>query len=133
MVTKLKDNREYILYILQKMNVFFEEWEEISNTNNQLEFNNNFQISFIGSVKGYSESIYKVSFVKDRELLELRLYYNNEIIPFGYLLYNLIIEEIPSQDSKWRTNICEELIDFYISFLQKYCTKINKENLGNDG
>lgn len=117
MVTKLKDNKEYIEYIRNKMKVFSAEWKEDGEPVYEGEPNNNFGISF-------KSELYKVQFIKDRGLLELRIYYNNEIIPLGYLLYNSILEKIPLQDSKWRTSLCIELIDFYIDFLRKYCVKI---------
>jgi hypothetical protein len=120
MVTKFKDNKEYIVYIRKKMKYFFSDWKECSDTVFEGQPNNNFGISF-------ENDLYKVQFIKDRGLLELNLYYNYELIPFGYLLYNLIFEKIPFQDPKWRTSLCIELIDFYILFLQKYCTKINTE------
>ncbi len=121
MVTKLKDNKEYIEYIRKKMSYFFAEWEEDGTTVYE-ESNNNFGISF-------KNNLYKIRFVKERGLLELNIYYKNDIIPFGYLLYNSILDKIPSQDSKWRTSLCVELIDFYICFLQKYFIKSKAENV----
>ncbi len=116
MVTKLEENKDYIEYIRKKMKDVFSEWEEEDNTVYEEQPNNNFAISF-------KNDLYKVRFIKDRGLLEFSLYYNNERIPLGYLLYNLIIDKIPFQDSKWRLSLCIELIDFYIYFLQKYCIK----------
>lgn len=116
MVNKLKDNKDYIEYIRKKMKDFFPEWKEDENTVYEGQPNNNFGVSF-------KSDLYKAQFIKDRGLLELNIYYNNEPIPLGYLLYNLILEKIPFQDSKWRTSLCTELIDFYIDFLQKYCIK----------
>ena len=122
MVTKFDDNKMYIDYIRKKMKYSFSEWEEDLNTAYEGQPNNNFGISF-------KSDLYKVQFIKDRELIEFNLYYNDEPVPFGYLLYNLILEKIPFQDLKWRTGLCIELIDFYISFLEKYCTKIKIENI----
>ena len=115
-VTKLSENKEYIEYIRKKMKDFFIEWKEEEGSVYEDQPNNNFGISF-------KSDLYKVRFTKDRELLEFKIYNNNEPIPLGYLLYNLIAEKIPFQDSKWRLSLCIELIDFYIYFLQKYCMK----------
>lgn len=117
MVTKLENNIKYIDYIRKEMKHYFSDWVEDLNTVYEGQPNNNFGISF-------KSDLYKVQFVKDRGLLEFKLFYNEEPIPFGYLLYNLIHEKMPNQDSKWRTELCVELIDFYISFLEKYCNKI---------
>jgi hypothetical protein len=116
MVTKLSDNKDYIEYIRKRMKDFFPEWKEESGTVYEKQPNNNFIISF-------KSDLYKVKFLKDRGLLEFYLFYDNTPVPFGYLLYNLIIEKIPFQDSKWRLSLCVELIDFYIFFLQKYYIK----------
>lgn len=120
MVNKLKDNKDYIEYIRKKMKDFFTEWKEDENTVYEAQPNNNFGISF-------KSDLYKVQFIKDRGLLELNIYYNSEPVPLGYLLYNLILEKKSFQDSKWRTSLCTELIDFYIDFLQKYCIKSKVE------
>lgn len=113
MVNKLEKNQDYIEYIRSKMKDVFSDWEEEGNAVYEAQPNNNFAISF-------KNDLYRVRFISDRGLLEFYLYYNHERIPLGYLLYNLIIEKIPSQDSNWRLSLCTELIDFYIYFLQKF-------------
>ena len=124
MVTRLKDNLEYIKYIRNNLKESFPEWEEYGETRFTNEVNNNFQISFIANVFGFTDSTYKVSFVKDRGLLELDIYdKNGSLINLGYLLYNGIIKQIPNQDGKWVLSLCTELIDFYINFLDSFYTK----------
>lgn len=123
MVTKLKDNSSYIKYIQNKIKESFPDWKEYGEAVYEGQINNNFGISYIGKIIGYSDSIYKVSFVKDRGLLELRVYKGENPIGFGYLIYNSILEYIPDQDPKWRTSLCTELIDYYIKFLNLYFKK----------
>lgn len=129
MVTKLKDNLSYIKYIREKVKENFPDWIEYEEAVYEGQINNNFQISYIGNIQGYIDSIYKISFVNDRGILELRIYDKEELVALGYLLYNLILEKIPSQDSNWRTSLCKELIDFYIDFLQKYFIISKVENV----
>lgn len=123
MVTKLKDNTRYKKYIREKMKEYFPDWKEYENEVFERQPNDNFQITYSGNIQGFIDSIYKISFANDRGLLELRIYHNEEQVDFGYLVYNSISEKIPSQDLKWRTSLCVELIDFYIHFLQKYFNK----------
>ncbi|HEX3009609.1 MAG TPA: hypothetical protein VHO90_18540 [Bacteroidales bacterium] len=104
------------------MAYFFTDWKEDETTVYEGQANNNFGISF-------KNDSYEVQFIKDRGLLELKIYYKNELVPLGYLLYNSILEKNPSQDSKWRTRLCVELIDFYLYFLQKYFIKSKDENV----
>jgi hypothetical protein len=129
MVTKLKDNLSYIKYIREKVKESFPDWNELGEAVYEGQINNNFQINFIGNIQGYIDSVYKISFVNDRGILELRIYDKEERVALGYLLYNLILEKIPSQDTKWRTSLCIELIDFYIYFLRKYFIKSKIENI----
>jgi len=112
MVTKLKDNLTYIMYIRKKMKEKMPEWEE-KGVAYEGQINNNFQLDF-----KYLDN--NVSFVKDRGLLELRIYYQNELVLLGYLLYNFILKKIPDQDPRWRLSLCTELIDYYIDFLKCY-------------
>ena len=69
MVTRLKDNLEYIKYIRNNLKESFPEWEEYGEARFTNEVNNNFQISFIANAFGFPDSTYKVSFVKDSGLL----------------------------------------------------------------
>ncbi|MFN6944821.1 MAG: hypothetical protein ACK4ND_07715 [Cytophagaceae bacterium] len=123
MVTKLKDNLSYIKYIQKKMKERFFEWKQYEEVA-QGQINDNFRISYIGNIKGYNDSQYRVSFVKDRGLLELKIYYKDEPVHFGFLLFNGIIKNIPDQDPKWRLTLCTELIDYYIDFLISFFFKI---------
>jgi len=112
MVTKLKDNLQYIVYIRKKIQENFLEWEENS-VAYEGQPNNNFGISF-------KKDLNKIQFIKDRGQLELNLYYQNEFVRLDNDFYNSILEHIPEQDPKWRLSICTELIDFYIDFLKCY-------------
>ncbi len=121
MVTKLKDDFEYIKYIKVKIKREFPQWKEYDNLVFEEQINNNFEISFIGYIDGYSDSNYIISFIKDRGLLELKIYdKKGKLLTLGYLLYNGIIEYIPEQDIKWRLTLCTELIDYYIYFLKRF-------------
>lgn len=112
MVKKLKDNIGYITYIRGEMKKSFPDWHEMDAVyENQP--NNNFQISFV-------KDLNKIHFTKDRGLLELSLFYDNNQIQLGYLIYNSILKSIPEQDSKWRLTLCTELIDYYVTFIKKY-------------
>jgi hypothetical protein len=124
MVTKLKDNKEYIEYIRKRMYESIPDCKQSGEPTYEGQMHNNFQYNFQGNFENYIDSPYKISFVNDRGLLELRIYDKGEQVNLGYLLYNLILENIPYQDSKWRTSLCVELIDFYVDFLKKYCTRI---------
>jgi len=123
MVTKLKDNISYIKYIREKVEENFPEWNEYGGAVYKNQINNNFQVDYIGSIIGYTDSVYKVSFIKDRGLLELKLYYQNNPVFLGYLISNGIIENISDQDKKWSLSICVELIDYYIEFLKFFFIK----------
>lgn len=112
MVTKLKDNFGYIKYIQEEMKKNLPDWQE-AGASFEDQINNNFQINF-----EFLEN--KVSFVKDRGLLELRIFIRDNPIGLGYLLFNSILDIIPEQDKKWRTAICTELVDYYIHFLKSY-------------
>lgn len=112
MVKTLKNNLDYIKYIRQRMNEIFPEWEEI-NVEYKVQANDNFGIYF-------KKDLYKVQLLKDRGLLECKIYFNEEPIRLGYLLYNSILDYIPEQNPKWRLSICIELIDFYVEFLKRY-------------
>lgn len=130
MVNKLKDNISYIKYIREKIKECFPDWKECGDTVYEGQINNNFQIKYIGNIKGFVDSIYTVSFVKEREILELRVEdRNNNPVGLGYLVYNFILEKMPNQDLKWGFPLCTELIDFYIHFLQKYFIKSKVENI----
>lgn len=129
MVNKLKDNLSYIKYIREKMKEYFPDWKDCEEAVYEDQINNNFQINYIGNIQGYIDSVYKISFINDRGALELRIYNKEKQVDFGYLIYNLISEKIPFQNSKWRTSLCVELIDFYVYFLQKYFTKSKVENV----
>jgi hypothetical protein len=110
MVTKLKNNSEYIIYIRNNMKKELPNWMEVGACYEK-QINDNFQIDF----ENFDN---KLSFVKDRGLLEIRIYKGDDTIGFGYLIYNSILFFIPEQDRKWRTTICTELIDYYINFLK---------------
>jgi hypothetical protein len=125
MVTKLKDNLDYVNYIRKRMKEVNPEFKEFGKTVCEGQVNNNFQIDFMGHIQGYLDSNYLVSFVKDRGLLELRIYHENIPVQLGLILYNGIIEKIPYQDKKWRLAICTELIEFYTDFLKSYFKEIN--------
>ena len=112
MVTKLKNNSEYLEYIRNGMKENFSNWKE-STASCLGEPNNNFQISFV-------KELYKIEFIKDKGLLESNIYFNNELIRLGYLRYNEILEKIPIQENRWRLSVCTELIDFYLDFLKSY-------------
>ncbi len=116
MVVKLKNNLEYVTYIRESVNKQFCSWDELS-VKYEGEINNNFQITFT-----FLDD--RISFVKDRECLELVIYNDDNLVPLGYLLYNLVRIYIPSQDEKWRLSICVELIDCYIYFLKLYYTEM---------
>jgi len=122
MVTRLKDNLSYIEYIRKKVKDKFPEWKEFS-VAFEGQPNNNFQINYTGKIEGYYESVFKLSFTKDRGLLELRLSYQNNPVFFGHLISNGIIENIPSQNKKWPLGLCVELIDYYIEFLELFFRK----------
>lgn len=115
MVTKLKDNSGYIKYIRKKMKLSLPTWKEVG-VNYENQIHNNFQIDF-----EFLEN--RVSFVKDRELLELRMFSGEKPIRLGYLLYNSILDFVPEQDQKWRTTVCVELVDYYINFLKSFYIK----------
>jgi len=117
MVTKLENNSEYLQYISKAMINKFSEWSE-SNVSYLIEPNNNFQISFV-------KDEYNIEFIKDKGLLEFKLYFKNEPIRLGYFHYNEILQKIPEQDKKWRFSICTELIDYYMSFIEKYFIRIS--------
>lgn len=124
MVTKLKNNLSYIKYIRKGIQENFHSWEEYGVEVYENQLNNNFQIDYSASIQGYADSVYKISFVNDRGLLELRMYNKrDEQIDLGYLVYNSILAFIPDQDPKWRLTLCTELIDFYIDFLKNYFNK----------
>jgi len=115
MVTKLKNNLEYIKYIRKKMNENLPEWNE-DTADYEGQPNNNFGISFV-------KNSYKFQLIKDRGLLEFNLYIKGKGVYIDNL-YNSILEEIPEQNAKWRLSLCVELIDFYIVFLKKYYDSI---------
>nr|WP_315152093.1 hypothetical protein [uncultured Flavobacterium sp.] len=124
MVTKLKNNLSYIKYIRKGIQENFHSWEEYGVAVYENQLNNNFQIDYSAFIQGYADSVYKISFVNDRGLLELRMYNKrDEQIDLGYLVYNSILAFIPDQDPKWRLTLCTELIDFYIDFLKNYFNK----------
>lgn len=123
MVTKLKDNLSYVEYIRKQMKENISQCKEHGESVYEGQTNNNFQIDFVGNIQGYIDSTYKVSFVKDRGLLELRIYHKDEPVYLGFLLYNGIMEKIPEQDKNWRLTICKELIDYYVAFLKSYFEK----------
>lgn len=75
--------------------------------------NNNFVIS-------YRKGLYKIKFVKDRGLLELNIYKNEEPIKISSSLYNSILVNIPDQNPSWRLSLCVELIDYYINYLKNH-------------
>lgn len=125
MVTKLKDNFSYIKYIRNKIMESFPEWKEYGEAVYEDQINNNFEIIYLSNIRGYSDSKYKISFIKDRGLLLLRIYdKNNAAIDLGYILYNSVIINIPDQNKKWPLELNIELIDYYINFLKLYFTKI---------
>lgn len=105
------------------MNERFPNWKEYGEAVYEDQINNNFQIDYIGNIQGYSDSVYKVSYVKDRGLLELKMYHKDEPLHLGFLVYNGINKSIPDQDPKWSLTICTELIDYYIEFLKSYFEK----------
>lgn len=121
MVTKLKSNLSYIKYIRNKVKDSFPDWKEENDTVYEDQINNNFGISYLGNIDGYSDSLYKVLFVKDRGLLELRIYSKEGyLIDLGYLIYNGIMSNIPSQNKKWPLELSCELIDYYMDFLKLF-------------
>ena len=101
MVKKLKDNIGYITYIRGEMKKSFPDWHEMDAVyENQP--NNNFQISFV-------KDLNKIHFTKDRGLLELSLYYDNNQIQLGYLIYNSI--NILSEIRKYQiSRICDPMV-----------------------
>jgi len=123
MVKKLKNNHSYIKYIENKIKGKFPEWKQYSEAVYKGQINNNFQIDYIGNIRGYTDSVYKISFVKDRDMLELRIYYQSTPVHLGHLISNGIIKNIPDQDKKWLLSICVELIDYYIEFLELFFEK----------
>ena len=118
MVTKLKDNLTYIMYIRKEMKEEMPEWEEDGNAY-EGQINNNFQIDF-----KYLDN--NISFVKDRGLLELRFYKEDNPIDLS-CMYDSILEHIPNQDPKWRLSLCTELIDYYIDSLSVILKEKNIE------
>ena len=124
MVTKLKDNISYIKYIQKSIKESFPDWKEYGEIVYEGQIHDNFGISYIGNIKGYPDSIYKISFVKDRGLLELKIYDKNvNTADLGFLIYNGVSKYVPGQDKKWRLTLCTELIDYYIIFLKSYFEK----------
>lgn len=111
MVTKLKDNISYIRYIRKQMSKSLPEWKE-DNVAYEGQPNNNFVIS-------YKKDLYEIKLVKDRGLLELNIYNNEEPIRISTTLYNSILDNIPDQNPSWRLSLCVELIDYYINYLKK--------------
>jgi hypothetical protein len=118
MVTKLKDNLEYIKYIRKKIKGKFIGLEECGETAFEDQIHNNFSISF-------KKEIYRIQFVKDRGLLELRIFRDNSLVDKGRDFYDSILENVPDQDKKWRLSICIELIDYYVVFLTQFLKKEN--------
>ncbi len=116
MVNKLKGNLGYLNYIRKKMKADFPDWKESGKAAYENQPNNNFQIDF-----EYKKN--KISFVKDRGLLEIRIYKDNIQVGLGHSMYNSILDYIPDQDPKWRLSLCVELIDYYIDFLKNYFEK----------
>jgi hypothetical protein len=98
------------MYIREKMEEHLPEWKENEFAYDG-EINNNFYINF-----QYLKN--KISFIKDRGLLELNFYYQNEQVHFDCDMYDSILKYIPEQNSKWILSICTELIDYYINFLK---------------
>lgn len=123
MVKKLKNNHSYIKYIENKIKEKFPEWKQSREAVYNDKINNNFQIDYIGNIRGYTDSVYEISFVKDRDMLELRIYYQSTPVHLGHLISNGIIKNIPDQDKKWLLSICVELIDYYIEFLELFFEK----------
>ena len=123
MVKNLKNNHSYIKYIENKIKKKFPEWKQYSDAVYEGQINNNFRIDYIGNIRGYTDSVYEISFVKDRGLLELRIYHQSAPVHLGHLISNGIIQNIPDQDKKWILSICVELIDYYIEFLELFFEK----------
>ncbi len=122
MVTKRKDNLSYIKYIRKEMKVNFPEWIESGDAAYDKQINNNFQVDF-----EYKKN--KISFVKDRGLLEIRVFIDNKQVGLGHSMYDLILNYIPDQDPKWRLSLCVELIDYYIDFLKKNQSDLNIQEM----
>lgn len=124
MVTKLKDNLSYIKYIQKSIKKIFPTWKECGEAVYEGQINDNFGISYFGNISGYSNSIHKVSFVKDRGQLELRIEdKKSNPVALGYLLFNYVLEKIPNQDLRWGPPLSTELIDCYIDFLKLFFEK----------
>lgn len=77
------------------------------------QINNNFQIDF----KLFD---CKISFIKDRGILQVGYYKLNNYVSIGNIIYDSILKMIPDQNPNWRLSICTELIDYYINFLKQY-------------
>lgn len=123
MVTKLKNNEEYITYIQNQMTLFFPENELVFCAyHNQI--NNNFQIGYV--LGGIS-----IIFTKDRGLMELDITKNGRY-PKNYRwedLYNKgeILKFIPGQSTKFLTICCVEIIDYYFYYLKENIDKFEFE------
>jgi hypothetical protein len=111
MVTKLKSNEEYILYVRKKITENLPKWKELT-AKFEGQPNNNFVISF-------RKETDKVEFIKDRGLLEMKIYLDDKMIDTNEL-YGLIGENVVGQSPNWPLSICKELIDFYVSYLRNH-------------
>ena len=121
MVTKLKDRRSYIKYIRKMIKEVFPAWEETESAYEELP-NNRFYINF-----KYLNN--KIIFVSERADLFLDIYDFDNLINKGDNFYDLILENIPGQDSRWRLSLCTELIDYYIEYLKVYFKNKDNDNL----
>ena len=114
MVTRLKNNFEYIRLIRERINKTFPSWKE-------------FLCEYEGLPNGAFGIAYKyntidIEFIKHKSDFELRIYKNNKY-PSNFSwekdIHKGIIDSIPDMDPEWYCTPCVELVDFYINFLKE--------------
>jgi hypothetical protein len=114
MVTRLKNNFEYIKYIRRKIKDAFPLWKEFLCEYEELP-NCAFEIA-------YKYNSIDIEFIKHKSDFELRIYKNNTY-PSNFSwendIHKRIVDSIPDMDREWYCTPCVELVDFYINFLKE--------------